>query len=506
MLMNHALKYAADGFVVFPCKPGGKEPLGSLVPNGCLDATTNAETIKGWWRKFPEANIGLATGAKNGLAVIDLDGPEGLASGRSLGLFSSIVALTGNGQQLFYADPEGKLRNSVKKLAAGMDARGAGGYVVVPPSLHPNGKRYSWLGSPISCKLLPKLPPMFVTNDAPVTMTSTIRKPDGWIAAALEEMKKGHVHNTLISVLGKFRIHNFNEEDTYKLLQPYALVNGRPYDGLRDKIAEIWKRYQPGPATQGPFHSETIDTFLEDIKEVEWICKPFIARKSIGFVVGLPATLKTWLCADLAVECAQENGLWLGLFSVTKCKVLFIDQERWKGETQRRFLSILAAKKLSRSLLKDSLYLKSGTTIRLNIDSSYQAFRTELLEMRPELIIIDSFATFHTLPENDRTEIQKVLERIKELRNEIGCTFLFINHENKMAYPNGEPQGEPTMGTMVGSIGIGAAAEFCLTVRKVQDNTSLVWHTKATQAQPAKAFYASVVDVPEGVVVRGLND
>ena len=503
MLMLHALRYAADGFHVFPCRPNGKEPMGSLVPNGCLDATTDVETIKGWWSKCPNANIGLATGAKSGLAVVDLDGPEGLKSGNLLRLSSNITALTGRGKQLFYSDPKGIVTNSVKKLSAGVDTRGTGGYVVAPPSRHPNGKRYTWLRQPLSRSALPSLPTELIQAEVP--SISTVRKPDSWMSSALEELKKGHIHNTLISVLGKFLSHGFTEEDTFKLLQPYALEDGKPFEGLRDKIAEIWRRY-PTQSTLGPSRSETIDTFLEDIKEPEWICKPFIAKKSIGFVVGLPATLKTWLCADLAVESAQGGGMWAGLFPVTKCKTLFIDQERWKGETQRRFSAILAAKKIAHSGIKDSLYLKSGTTIRLNIDSSYQAFRTELLEMRPELIIVDSFATFHTLPENDRTEIQKVLERIKELRNEIGCTWVFINHENKSAYPNGEPEGIPTMGTMVGSIGIGAAAEFCLTVRRVDDNTSIIHHTKSTLASTAKAFYASVTDVPEGIVVRGLND
>lgn len=506
MMMEFALKYAADGFAVFPCRPGNKEPMGSLVPNGCLDATTDADIIRGWWTKCPNANIGLATGKKSGVSVVDLDGITGIESGRRLNLLSTICSFTGSGKQLFYGDQEGKVSNSVKKVAPCVDMRGNGGYVIVPPSIHPNGKRYAWYQMPLCRNRLPSLPAIVLSESSSTLSTSTIRKADSWIAAALEEMKKGHVHNTLISVLGKFRNHNFSEEDTYKLLQPYALMDGKPYEGLRNKISEIWRRYQPGPELQGPSRSETIATFLENIKEPEWICKPFIAKKSIGFVVGLPATLKTWLCTDLAVECAQENGLWLGLFPATNCKTLFVDQERWKGETQRRFGSVIAAKGLSLETLRDQLFLKSGTTIRLNIDSSYQAFRTELLEMRPELVIVDSFATFHTLPENDRTEIQKVMERIKELRNEIGCTFLFINHENKNAYPNGEPQGIPTMGTMVGSVGIGAAAEFCLTVRRVDDNTSIIHHTKSTLASTAKAFYASVVDVPEGIVVRGLND
>src|ERR1700731_200601 len=137
MLMNYALNYARLGFPVFPCRPGGKEPMGSLVPSGCLDATTDIETIKRWWTQCPTANIGLATGSKSGVSVVDLDGLEGINSGRTLKLSSSVTSLTGNGRQLFYADSNGQLKNSVKKLAAGVDIRGMGGYVVVPPSLHP---------------------------------------------------------------------------------------------------------------------------------------------------------------------------------------------------------------------------------------------------------------------------------------------------------------------------------------------------------------------------------
>src|SRR5258708_8112253 len=163
-MMEYALKYAADGFSVFPvyepvemgvcsCMHGAADVLPNgdkhskgkhpRTPNGCSDATTDVATIKEWWTKWPKASIGIATGKKSGLAVVDLDGPEGIASGRRLGLRSTVSVLTGNGEQLYYADPSGLLGNSVKRLSAGMDTRGNGGYVFAPPSLPPNGKRYT---------------------------------------------------------------------------------------------------------------------------------------------------------------------------------------------------------------------------------------------------------------------------------------------------------------------------------------------------------------------------
>lgn len=521
-MMDSALNYAAIGLPVFPvyepvqgpyfdgflacsCGKGGCKGKHPRTSNGCLDATTNIEQIKKWWAQWPSASIGIATG--NGVGVVDLDGPEGLASGNRMGLNSPITTLTGRGKQLWYRVPEGQklVTRRAEKIADGVDTRGTGGYVLAPPSLHPSGKRYCWAGSPISRNLLPPLPTQFIEQTK--LLPGLIKRNEtGWIADAIKEMQNGHVHNTLIRVLGKFRQHNFSEEDTYTLLCPHALENGKPYEGLRGKISEFWGRYDAPTIIGGPSKSESIDDFLQDMQEPEWICEPFIARKAIGFVAGLPETLKTWLCADLAVECAGGAGMWLGLFPTKSCKVLFIDQERWKGETQRRFSAILAAKGIAHSQIKNSLSMKSGTTIRLNLDSSYQAFRTELMETRPDLVIVDSFVAFHTVPENDKAEIQKVLERVKALRNEIGCTFIFIHHENKMAYPNGEPQGEPNMSTLSGSTGIPAAAEMCLIVRKVEEHTSMVWHVKSTLARKSKPFYASVQDVTNGISIKGLKD
>jgi hypothetical protein len=266
---------------------------------------------------------------------------------------------------------------------------------------------------------------------------------------------------------------------------------------------------------------------MDAMKPVEWICKPIVAKGTLGFIAGLPETNKTWLMMDLALECAKNDGgvgphtcpvaetcgdceswapaerKWLGLFPVAHSRVLFIDQERFKGETQRRFKAAMQYKGLSAADLAGNLFLRCGTTTRLDIDTSYQAFRKELLEIKPDLVIVDSFVTFHSSDENSRMGIQVVLERIKALRTEIGCTFLFINHENKGVFSDKENNEMPSAFRMVGSVAIPAAAEFVLTVRRFDTDTVLVHHTKSTLSQAAKSFTAKVVDTDTGIRIYG---
>ena len=64
------------------CGQPAKHPLGSLVPHGVKDATTNRARILAWWARRPQANIGLATGRL--FDVLDVDGPEGEQAIRTL--------------------------------------------------------------------------------------------------------------------------------------------------------------------------------------------------------------------------------------------------------------------------------------------------------------------------------------------------------------------------------------------------------------------------------------
>ena len=143
-LLRSALEYAARGWAVFPLN--GKRPIPGT--HGHRDATTDERVIRSWWREYPDANIGIACSSQTGPIVLDVDGPEGLASIEGLRIPKTLQASSRGkkSHRHYYFAPNGsEIRRSIK-VFPGLDILGDGGYVVAPPSIHPEtGKPYRWL-------------------------------------------------------------------------------------------------------------------------------------------------------------------------------------------------------------------------------------------------------------------------------------------------------------------------------------------------------------------------
>lgn len=139
-ILEAALAYADRGWPVFPCKPRGKTPL---TLHGFKDASTDPEMIRVWWRRWPNANVAIATGPRS-FDALDVDGADGERSlseieARHYELPTGPRQITGRGRQLFFRG--GTLGVTAGRLP-GLDTRGDGGYVVAAPSIHPDGPVY----------------------------------------------------------------------------------------------------------------------------------------------------------------------------------------------------------------------------------------------------------------------------------------------------------------------------------------------------------------------------
>ena len=154
--LDAAIKYATKyGFAVFPVVAHTKRPI---TPHGCKDAKKDVGAIKARWKRHPDASIGIATGSISQLIVIDEDvdpntGLDGTDSIRTwernhAALPETARAITGRGGvHLYYHYAGSDIKNSTG-LLEGVDVRGEGGYVVAPPSTHPNGTEYAWEDDP----------------------------------------------------------------------------------------------------------------------------------------------------------------------------------------------------------------------------------------------------------------------------------------------------------------------------------------------------------------------
>ena len=146
-LISWCLAYAANGYPVFPVNQS-KRPLVKWKEG----ATTDAETIKAWWTRWPTAMIGIPTGKPSGLVVLDFDIKEdanGFESWEALGqsLPQNVIEVktpSGGSHFYFQYDPARPDRNSGGKVGSGIDVRGDGGYVVVPPSRRADGLDYHY--------------------------------------------------------------------------------------------------------------------------------------------------------------------------------------------------------------------------------------------------------------------------------------------------------------------------------------------------------------------------
>jgi hypothetical protein len=168
-MLQFALGYARRGWPVFPCNPINKRPLlrGDLDPltgrtiegtGGFKKASHDPEQITTWWKKWPDAMIGIPTGSRTGVWAIDPDAPkpssniDGTENWAALKLKHGDHPHThthntpGGGQHIlfkYHADkPITNREGGIAKLA--INVRGEGGYIIVPPSMIADGKRYEF--------------------------------------------------------------------------------------------------------------------------------------------------------------------------------------------------------------------------------------------------------------------------------------------------------------------------------------------------------------------------
>lgn len=458
-LKQWALTYAGLGLAVFPVKPprmGGRSPgKEPLTHHGCKDATKDQQQITEWWDKYPDANIGIATGQiSGGLVVIDLDidedkGINGYetfkAWQRENGkLPETCLSITGRGgYHLLYKDSF-VWKNSAG-LYEGVDIRGEGGYIIAPPSLHENGRLYEWEQEPGECEItqVDELAIKFLMGP-----TKKALEKQAFIEP--EVILEGERTSTMIRLVGSLKAKGLSDEairaavnaDNELKCNP-PLTEQELEKTVFPALNRDWKVERPYTAVYdgGKFHPKknhglemvTMDTAAE--KSPDWLITDYMPRYQITSLAGDGGSGKTTVWCALAAAISSGKKTFLENFFPGD----------WGGGKPQKVMFFSAEDSfeytLKRRLRKNGAKLENIFSIDI-ADDRFQdiKFNSPLLEQlldkyRPELCLFDPIQAFvpPDIRMGDRNAMRNCLAPLIGYGEKYGTTFLFVEHANKQS-------------------------------------------------------------------------
>lgn len=264
MLGQAALGYVREGFAVFPLQPSGKTPFPGS--RGFKDASRKEADVIRWWTNEPDANIGIATGAvSGGVFAIDVDdghggsghdGSDALEKWESEhGEFPETRASTtgSGGRHILYRCPSGVSVKSAAGLVDFVDVRGDGGYIVAPPSTHPNGNMYAW--EDWSAEIAD-------ANDSVIELTRNNGAQDSIEFELPEIIHEGERVDTLFRYASSLQSRGNPDKFIISAVHDANVARCKPgpltEDELKKHVFPALRRYKKGAERKGPAEN-TVD-------------------------------------------------------------------------------------------------------------------------------------------------------------------------------------------------------------------------------------------------------
>lgn len=464
-----ALKLAQQGWRVFQvhsiqadgsctcndpaCDRPGKHPVPDTAPHGPLSATTDPDIIRAAWARHPTANIGGATGSLSGMVVLDIDEAKGgydtlaaweLAHGP---LPETPVSLTGGGGKHFvFSHPGVAVTNRVKFLGdeatgyvpgqeTGVDFRGDGGYVVLPPSLHASGRRYAWE--------LSSLPDELPLAPVPLPLLSEVishASPPGAKGGKGEPVASGgrndFLHKTGCTLRGLGMSPNqifdslmdINQErcspplaesevrrtaESAARYTPNPFYGGTPLKPLSE-LAKIMRPTQFDPV-------ELNDLMKEDRPQHEFLVEPYLILGGTSLWVAKPGVGKSTTIRTLIRAVAGGSDHFLG-GKVHHGGVYYFALEERRDQVAKHFEDMRS------SDLEFAVWTSFGEAPERALDRAFE----QLQRYRPALVVFDPLISITRIADpNNYASVALAMGEIQAMARHLELHIACIHHAGK---------------------------------------------------------------------------
>lgn len=443
MKLNDALLLARasknkQAMNIFPLAENGKVPTGGS--RGFKEATTDESQIREWWEANPEANIGIATGEKNGILVIDIDthaDKNGYASIKRLEAelgalpHSWSAYTTTGGQHLYFKYPDGlSIKSDAGKLGVGLDIRANGGYVVAPGSTI-DDIPYQWDG-----KYNPSTVPIEPLPQRWIDYLLKVRSPEQYENKpniCKDKLLEGERNNGLFSVLRSYWAKN--EGATLEELEAIALIKNKSLCSpplADDEVLRICRSIYTYPSGLSDDYkakkgNKTTITFKSadefEQKEYEYLWYPYIPLNEYTLLFAPSGTGKTFLSCGIAS--AITTGDFLPGDSRSEPQNVLLISSEDDGDTLAD-----RCRKAKANLSKVKIIGRESSK-GFSIDDT-DTLKDLINQAEAKLVILDPWQGFvHNQNLNDTSSVRGIVSKIGALAKECHCAIILVTHPNK---------------------------------------------------------------------------
>jgi len=465
-LKEAALQYANIGLAVFPLIEKDKRPL---TANGFKDATTDPAKIEEWWAIHPNANVGIATGqVSGGLVAIDMDvdkekDKDGYhtftkwCDDNFLILPDSWLSITGRGGYHLFYKSAFPVPSKIGWLED-VDIRADGGYVVAPPSIHPNGTRYEWEQAPDEYELITSddTEVEFIFNSVLVDNKASKAEP----LKVPEEIPEGHRDEYMFKLACKYQAMGMSDSEMMAALMVANKERCKPPLSDREiqKKLKQAQKYQKGEVvsvnadtvaqrktynktgrkieesiTENDLEMPTLENFQE--RDKEWLIPGYMPKGCI-----------TLLCSDGGIG---KTTIWcdtLAAFTTGRTTLFDKALEIPFQTGEKRSVMYFSKEDPTEEILKRKLREAGADQTRIRcfgLDDErlskiwYGSLLLEKLveKYKPDIVVFDTLQAF--LPDGvdmaKRKDMRDALNPLNALGAKFGTTFLMVMHTNKSA-------------------------------------------------------------------------
>lgn len=511
LALTAALAYAARGWPVFPvhsmrdakcscgseeCTRKGKHPR---TYRGRDEGTTDTGIIRSWWARWPDANVGIATGELPGgghLVVLDVDprhgGDEALGGleRQHGGMPETPRVITGGGGVHFYLVSQVPVQSTVQRVGEGLDVRGTGGYVLAPPSNHESGGTYREdAGAPLDIELAPVPAWLAVLAGRPEP-----RAPAQPVEGAIVE---GGRNDVLASLAGTMRRRGFGTSAIFAALSAENRERCRPpLDDLevRRIAAGIGSRYAPTdpPRTDDPWHVMTTAQIFAPLPPYPWLVPGLhLAPGRITLLNGYADVGKTVIAMTVAIAVASGSPVW-GVYAPARAgRVLHMNGEIGSYIARERYQRIARGYGLDVQQLTASGALELANYPELKLDDKDFEDRLRAKCEGFSLVVIDSLRAFSGGLDENAKEIGVALLMLARVSEATGATIVVLHHNRK---PSKDDVGGAKM-SISGSSSILGGAECAFVMTAEKGGPILVQHERSPIGRPLEDFGLRIEDV-----------